>query len=131
MDQYLKPDSSYSRLHREYKEHNSLVIAYDFDNTVYDCHGEGHTYTQVVELLRKLKAIGCYLIVFTANDDHMFIADYCTKNNIPFDAINENPSFFHSDARKVYYNMLLDDRAGLKQCYETLNRLLQTIKRQS
>lgn len=123
-DQYLVPNSSFLRLFNEYKTHNSLVVAYDFDNTVYDFHKEGHKYDNVIELLRELKGVGCYMICFTANKNKQFIVDYLQSQNIPFDAINENPPFFKCEERKIYYNVLLDDRAGLMQVYSELKNLL-------
>ena len=70
MDQYLRVNSSYERLKSEYDKYGSIVVAFDFDNTVYDFfHKEGHTYDDVIQLLRNLKSIGCYLICFTASED--------------------------------------------------------------
>lgn len=128
IDEYLKPNASFLRLYKEYKQYNSLVIAYDLDNTVYDFHKKGESYLQVIELLRELKKIGCYLICFTANSDRDFVVNYLTQNNIPFDKINENPPFFNSTERKIYYNAFLDDRAGLLQVYSELHLLLQILK---
>lgn len=129
MDQYLVQESAYYRLLKEYKKYGSLVIAFDFDNTVYDFHKEGHTYNQVIDLLRKLKEINCYLICWTANEDEDFVSNYLVHNNIPFDAINENPPHFkHNNSKKIYYNALLDDRAGLEQVFFDLSCLYQQIK---
>jgi len=128
MDEYLKPNSSFLRLLKEYNEHKSLVIAYDFDNTVYDFHKKGETYNDVVDLIRQLSKAGCYMICFTANKDWDLINNYLLLNDIPFDAINENPPFFNCDERKIYFNALLDDRAGLIQVYSELSLLLQVIE---
>ncbi len=127
MDFYLNTDNSFNRLLAEYKKYNSLVVAYDFDNTVYDFHGKGLRFDDVIELLRKLKTINCYLIIFTGNDDTEFVKRYCDDHKIPYDAINKNPSFFQSESRKIYYNVLLDDRAGLAQVYCELNQLISVV----
>jgi len=127
MDFYLKKENTYERLLREYKKYNSLVVAFDFDNTVYDFHQKGLEFPKMIQLLQDLKKIGCYLIVFTANEDNDFIKNYCREMKIPFDAINENPPFYKSNARKIYYNILLDDRAGLREVSEHLKRLSQAI----
>ena len=127
MDYYLVENNAFARLVSEYEEHKSLVVAYDFDNTVFDYHSKGHDYSMVIKLLRDLKEVGCYLIVFTANKDVEFVEEYCLKQKIPFDAINDNPPFFKSNSRKIYYNILLDDRAGLLQSYNMLNRLLDHL----
>ena len=131
IDEYLKPNASFIRLLNEYNLHKSLVIAYDLDNTLYDFHKKGETYHQVMQLLRNLKEIGCYMICFTANPDKGFIYSYLMSNNIPYDAINENPPFFKSNERKIYFNALLDDRAGLQQVYNELNLLITIIKQKN
>ena len=70
--------------------------------------------------------MGCTLIVFSANEDYTFIKEYCKKSAIPYDAINENPPFYQSKSPKIYYNALLDDRAGLKTTYDCLRRIVRT-----
>jgi hypothetical protein len=128
IDEYLKPNASFLRLLHEYNQYKSLVIAYDLDNTLYDFHKKGETYTMVMDLLKELKSIGCYMICFTANSDKDFVLKYLTDNEIPFDAINENPPFFKCEERKIYFNALLDDRAGLQQVYNELHLLTTIIK---
>lgn len=127
MDEYLVPNSSFMRLWDEYKKYGSLVVAYDFDNTVYDFHQKGETYGQVIELLRDLKNLGCICICFTANEDESFVREYCRLNFIPLDKLNENPDFFKSTSKKIYFNALLDDRAGLQQVYQELSLLVNLI----
>lgn len=128
MDQYLKPNESLRRLINDYRKHGSLVIAYDFDNTVYDYHNKGEKYEEIIWLLRKLKSHNCELICWTANEDLGFIKKYLIDNDIPFDAINENPYFFKDkESRKIYYNALLDDRAGLQQVYTELDTLCYVL----
>ena len=128
MDFYLKKENTYERLLKEYKAYNTLVVAFDFDNTVYDYHQVGMEFTEMIQLLQELKTIGCYLIIFTANEDETFVKNYCDEKKIPFDAINENPPFYQSNARKIYYNILLDDRAGLQEAFEHLKKLLKAVK---
>lgn len=123
VDHFLDEFEVMDRLVREWKRYGRLVIAYDFDNTVYDYHNAGHSYSMVIELLRKCKEIGAYFICFTAREDEEleFVRHYLNDNNIPVNAINENPDFLPFKGRKIYYNILLDDRAGLTQAYNTLS----------
>jgi hypothetical protein len=44
MDFYLNPENSKNRLIEEYKTHGSLVVAFDFDDTVYDFHKKRRLY---------------------------------------------------------------------------------------
>ncbi|MEN0050217.1 MAG: hypothetical protein AAF806_24340 [Bacteroidota bacterium] len=131
MDFYLNQQNAYERIWKEYLTYNCLIVAYDFDNTVYDCHQKGWQFKQVIRFLRRLKKIGCYLIIFTANQDLNFVKTHCQKQDIPFDVINENAPFISSTARKIYYNALLDDRAGLRMTYDLLWKLSQQIMLQA
>ena len=130
-DEYLIPNSSFLRLYEEYKKYGSLVIAYDFDNTVYDFHKKGVSYWQVITLLQKLKSLNCICICFTANENEQFVRNYCKQFNIPLDKLNENPDFFKSDSKKIYYNAFLDDRAGLLQVYTELVLLINLIEKEN
>jgi hypothetical protein len=130
MDYYLNPENSSNRLIEEYKKYGSLVVAYDFDDTVFDFHRKGRQYGDVVKLLRELKSIYCYLICWTGQEDTDFVKSYLKENHIPFDVCNENPPFYTSSARKVYANVYLDDRAGLRQVYDELTNVVSTIKKE-
>ena len=108
------------RLVTEYKLHGGLEIAYDFDNTVYDYHSRGESYEMVIDLIRKLNKVkGIKLTVWTGSDKgrYEFVGKYLNDNDIPFDRINENPIFFKSSSPKIFYSILLDDRAGLESYY--------------
>ena len=119
MDYYLSDLNARRRLIEEYEKHKSLVVGFDFDDTVFDYHSQGRTYDDVIELLRRAKAVGFTLIIVTGNEDIPMIKAYCSNNNIPFDYINQNPPFI-KDSRKIYCNILLDDRAGLSSAYTLL-----------
>lgn len=127
MDYYLDTNNSFNRILNEYLTHDSIVVAFDFDDTVYDFHQKGRTYLDVIQLLKDLKEINCYLICWTGQEDLQFASNYLIDNKIPFDAINENPPFRNSNSRKIYANVFLDDRAGLAQSYNELNMLLEHI----
>lgn len=129
MDFYLNSSNSFSRLNNEYEKYGSIVVAYDFDDTVYDFHQKGRAYSQVVSLLRELKSINCFLICWTGQEDIEIVKNYLSENQIPFDTINENPPFYQSTSRKIYANAYLDDRAGLKQVFDELTDLVKVAKR--
>lgn len=131
MDFYLNEDNIVQRIVREWELHKNLIIAYDFDNTVYDFHNEGHSYEMVIQLIKECKKLGAYLMVYTARkgEELYFVESYLNENDIPFDSINETPSFLpFEDGKKLYYNILLDDRAGLASAYKTLRKACEIIK---
>lgn len=127
-DEFLVPGASYDRLIEEYYKYASLVIGFDFDNTVYDYHKTGASYNQVIQLLQDLKSINCKLICWTAQESHEFVTKYLTEHNIPCDGINDNAIPLKWETRKLHFSALLDDRAGLIQVYDDLTYLVSIVK---
>lgn len=128
MDEYLVENSSYERLYEEYKKYGSLVIGFDFDNTVYDFHKTGKSYEMVRQLLKDLVYIGCKTICWTAQKDINFVAKFLDHNEIPYNGINSNGIDLGWESRKPFFSALLDDRVGLLQVYNDLNKLVKIIK---
>lgn len=123
-DRYLCDKRVFSRLCADYKKHKSLFIAFDFDNTVFDYHKVGDTFPKLEEILIKCKKNGMKLILFTANEGELLdkCVSYCREKGFEPDFINESPV---TSTRKPYYNILLDDRAGLSSAYSVLNRFIR------
>lgn len=133
MDKYLKLNSAYNRLWAEYNKYKSLIVAVDFDDTLYDFHKDGGTYFQVQQLIRDLKEIGCFIIIWTGNQNTEFVINYLNENNIPFDTINDEAPASKKLLggkfnRKVYANVYIDDRAGLEQVYNDLTKLIENVR---
>ncbi len=124
---YLNHATCVERLRAWHQRNGRLIVAYDFDNTVYDYHAKGHDYSEVIRLLQRAHQAGCYLIVFTGNQDTEFVIRYLADNAIPYDLINEHAPFAPSSARKIYYNLLLDDAAGLESAYRQLECFLNKL----
>lgn len=118
---YLDRKQAIDRLVNEWRTYGKIIIAYDFDDTVFDYHNRGDTFNKVIELLREVRN-DAYFIVFTACNESQYddIRKYLIENDIPYDAINQNAPFVNFSGRKVYYNIFLDDRAGLDSAYNQL-----------
>lgn len=127
-DRYNSFSECLDRLKKEYDEYKSLYIAFDFDNTVFDYHQTGDTYPIIENLLIQCKSEGFKLILFTANEDEKLeqAIRYCTQRGYTPDFINESPVM---NTRKPFYNLLLDDRAGLGEAVKLLFDLLESIKK--
>lgn len=130
MDYYLNENHVYDRLKNEYKKYGKIIISYDFDGTIFDFHNQGFTYDNVINLLKRFKNYA-YFIVYTASKKSRFkiIREYLDENSIPYDTINKNIETLNIPQEgKLYYNILLDDRAGLKESYYLLLRLINEIE---
>ena len=121
IDPYLDCVNCVDRLMKEWDEHGSLFVAFDFDNTVFDYHRKGFSFPAVEFLLRECKKEGFKLILFTAketNEELNRCVDYCKERGYEPDFINVSPVM---NTKKPYYNILLDDRAGLQSAAEMLS----------
>lgn len=117
---------------REYKLHKRLIVAVDFDDTVFDYHEIGINSTEIVALLRMCKHLGFYLILFTAApkvDDWAVQRQYMKDIGCAVDTVNANVVDlpFGNDG-KPYFNIMLDDRAGLGQACDILIRVITLIQ---
>ena len=128
-DRYLNDQECIDRLLNEWEKYGMIICAYDFDHTVFDYSKRGDVYENIILLLRKLKRMGCHLVVFTSCDETRYseIQKYLNDNDIPFDSINETPDFIPFKGRKIYYNALLDDRAGMSAMYKILIEVTEIV----
>lgn len=112
---------SFSRLCKELDTHKKLVIGFDFDNTIFDVHNRGGDYSQVIKVLQECKKLGWTLCLYTAElreDWLKWKVDYCKHFGIEPDYVNESPLIKRT--KKPFFNLLLDDRAGLEEAYTLL-----------
>lgn len=122
------PFSDYSciaRLEKELNTHGSLVIGFDFDNTIFDVHNNGGNYKDIIDALRDCKSKSWTLCLFTSELDENWLKwkiDYCKHFGIEPDYINESPLL--KGTKKPFFSLLLDDRAGLQSAYIILKNIL-------
>lgn len=129
-DPYMNTELCIKRLVENWKSHNGIIIAFDFDNTIFDFYKKGYTYSKVIQLLKDCKKMGCTLILSTCCDESKFdfMRQICEKEGVQIDYINQSPPYIPYSGNKVYYNILLDDRAGLSAAYEILYETKERIK---
>lgn len=131
-DPFMSDDFVIDRLYNEWVEHKGVIVAVDYDNTLFDHHQKGYQFNKVIELIRECKAMGCKIVIFSVSKKERYpqMKAYLDHFNIPFDKINENIIYLHDKPhpRKIYWNILLDDRAGLSSAYHVLNETMQRIK---
>lgn len=131
-DPYFSTDACVNRLYKTYKIYNILMIAVDFDSTIFPWESKDHEFPQVIEIIKKCNDLGFYVTIFTASstDRYEMIKKHCTDIGIKIDGINENPvkGLPYGNNGKILFNVLLDDRAGLFQAYEILQATIKLIE---
>lgn len=128
IDRYFKTEQIAYQLVRNYWKHDNVIIAVDFDSTIFDYHEKGDTYNRMISLLKYLSTDRdkFKLMLFSAREGEalQFAIDYCKDLGIEFTWVNDNPIM---DTRKPFYNILFDDKAGLAQTYEAFLLFLKII----
>lgn len=123
-DPYLSETLAIERLTAEWLKYKKIIIALDFDDTIYDFHKKGYQYQHVITLIKACQKVGCYVVIFTGSEVEKYpmIREYCESIGIRVDKINENafPMPIGNNG-KIYFNILLDDRAGLSAAYKILS----------
>lgn len=122
-------DGCITRLIDEYCKYKSLVIGFDFDNTVFDYHNNGQCYAQVIDILKQCKDLGFTLCLYTLETREEWLewkVKYCEHFGFKPDYINDSPIL--QGAKKPFFNLLLDDRAGLQSAFSILRRVVEYAK---
>lgn len=131
-DPYCNHARVINRLKEELEKYEFLIIGFDFDDTIYDYHKKGYTYDGVINLLRKAKELGFILCLYTVEPDSHKLTwkiSYCTNLGIGPDYINKSPVMIGTT--KPFFNILLDDRAGLYSSYLALKEIIEYAESKS
>lgn len=125
------------KLLNEWHKHGKIIIAVDFDDTVFPYNaGKKHpavfqiVQSEVFKLLRKAIKIGAHICVFTSSSEERFpeIRKYFIDRGIELSSINENPvPIEFGNHGKMFANLYIDDKAGLRESINTLDELIKKI----
>lgn len=131
-DPFMDRGYCVARLMQEYRTHGKLIVALDFDDTVFDFHKKGRRYDRVLDVIRKCQKLGFHIMLFTGTPDTQWPSQcaYLEERGITVTCINKNPMPLpFGNHGKPYYNILLDDRAGLGQAYVILSSVIAEIEK--
>ena len=126
IDPYKDFNRCYQRLKSEYEKYDRLIIAVDFDDTVYNTHNnEGWCYLGVMQTLLRWKD-NAEIICWTAStpDRYELIRSVFNAFGITLSGINCNAPGIEDRGPKIYANIYLDDRTfGLAEGLKALTML--------
>ena len=121
-------DINYDKILEDaYLKHKKLIVAFDFDNTVFDYHKKNVDYKKIIDLLQECQQLGFVLELFTSETKEevlLWKKDYCSRTL----GLNIKQYKNKEDLGKPYANIYLDDKAGLEESYNRLKKLLDKIK---
>jgi hypothetical protein len=110
-----------------YDKHGNIIIAVDFDDTIYNYSGQNFDTEYVIGLLKRAKTLlNAKLILFTCREGAFLenALSYCDDVGLSLDAVNTSLETYAYPSRKPFYNILLDDKASLPECCSALETLL-------
>lgn len=131
-DPYLDQARCVSRLMDEWRKHGRLIVAVDFDSTVAPWPvGSEDSHDKLISLVKECSDLGFLITIYTASTTERWpmMRAFMEGHGIKVASVNENPIELPFGLwGKIYYNVLLDDRAGLSAAYETLQEVVRLVK---
>lgn len=126
-DRYFKTKYVVKQLIRNYKIHGNLILCFDFDDTIFDYHKRGDKHPKMIHLLQYLsdRPDEFRLILHTAREGELlkYAEDMCFVLDINPEVVNEN--LVMKENRKIFCNLMFDDKAGLGQSYKAMIKFLK------
>lgn len=128
----------YRRLENQFKEHKTLIIAYDLDDTVRPYRSS--TCKETIKVIKRCnELLHPIFIVYTANPNLEQAKVDLEKLGLPYHAINDYPQGTmpyqlwktkqDNPTVKLYYNVLLDDKSfGLRDSCRALSILCNKVE---
>lgn len=134
-DKYCYTEECVEKLVRTYFTREYLIIAFDFDDTILSSEPDFKCCTLVLLVNRCKHDINCQLILYTCRSSNRgdganlrYAIDVCKKLDIEPDFVNEHAwEDYRGLNGKVFYDIFLDDKAGLGQACEILELALNRI----
>lgn len=119
------------RLVNEWLMHDKIVLAVDFDDTIFHWrHNSEEECKEVMDLVKWCKTIGAYIMIHTCSDPprHNEIRKFCKDKGLDIDSINCNPiKLPYGNKGKPYYNWQLCDRSGLSYAMKVLDEAAKKV----
>ena len=118
------------KLYETYKEHNTIIVGVDFDDTVFSLDGIFDTLCSGVRgaLLEGKDNITICLYTVADTQSLKYKVEMMKLWGIPARYVNKSPVSI-GDGSKPFFNLLLDDKAGLCESYRLLKDFNSLIKR--
>lgn len=129
MNNYTNLRKCVDRLKSDYAKHGNLLIAFDFDSTLFDLEEDGLDMQPVIDLALRCQKAGMIMCLWTACTDDWSLAykkRIVKDMGLNFQYINASPAL--NQSRKPHFSILLDDRAGLASAFEILTITLNELE---
>ncbi len=116
----------HDKLSKIFKAHGNIYLAIDFDDTIFDWKNKGYECDYVVDLVKRCQdKLNAKILLYTCRQGEALeeAVKYCESVKINLYGVNDNPDY-PKNGSKMYYNVLLDDKACLPETCAVLEALL-------
>lgn len=111
-----------------YKEHGKIIVGLDFDDTVFPLVDNEYIRERCDNVIEAVKLVSEYAVIClytAASDQEIKYKQYIlARLGITAHYTNDSPVKF-GNSRKPYFNILLDDKAGLNEALEILKEFIK------
>lgn len=119
------------KLIEAFKKHKNIIIGVDFDDTIFPFDKSDYVVDRcklVVKLLQELKEVSTICLFSVADKQSLVYKEHIMDlYGIKPMFINESLIKKWGECNKPYFNILLDDKAGLNEAIEILKEFKQEI----
>ena len=129
IEEYRKALKSYEWRYETYKlieatkEHGKIIVGVDFDDTIFPLRDNKYIRERAEDLVDLLGELREYitLCLWTVADEQSLVYKIALMDEwgIKPDYVNSSPVSYE-EVRKPYFNLVLDDKAGLNEAIEIL-----------
>ena len=120
-----------NQLIKAYKQHGKIIVGVDFDDTVFPFNKDEENVNRcarVVELLKINRDIITICLFSVADKQSLIYKEHIMDlYGIKPDYINESPIVKWGVCNKPYFNIQLDDKAGLNEALETIREFFRYV----
>lgn len=123
------------RLYQEWLQYGKIIIGVDYDDTIspwgFKDKEDLQQLDRTIQLLRIAKETGAYIVIFSACNEDRYpeIKDFCESKGLIIDSINKTPlDLPYGKNNKIYANIFIDDRAGLIESLNILEKVMYIIR---
>jgi len=120
------------QLKKAYTNHGKIIVGVDFDDTVFPFNRTEENIERCGKVVKVLKTCRNHITIclFSVADKQSLVYKEHIMDlyGIKPDYINESPIVKWGECAKPYFNIQLDDKAGLNEALETMEGFLHYIE---
>ena len=111
-----------------FKQHGAIIIGVDFDDTIFPLNDKYINRCKAIRATLEEAKVCSKICLYTVADEQSlkYKIELMKLWGIPPDYVNESPIKL-GDGSKPFFNILLDDKAGLNEAHNILKQFINAL----